>query len=128
LVIFVAVAAFLIGGPFYVQVLGHESKWLRGWRMYGGRGGDWCFVHYFRYEPDGSTVPLDRFATLSIRKGSRAWYEAREIRTRDQALLEGKELCVRLGAGARVGFSMKCGDDGVAWNVLEQDSGDVCAD
>ncbi len=125
---FACVAAFLIGGPFYIQVLGRHSRWLRGWQMYGGRGSDWCFVHYYRDTGGGSRVPLPRFATLGIRVGSPQWQGAREIRTREQALLAGKELCQHLGVGARVGFSMKCGDGGQTWNVVERDSGDVCTD
>lgn len=128
LLTFVSVAAFLVGGPFCVQVLGRETKWLRGWRMYSGRAADWCFVHYYRYEADNTKVPLRRMATLGIELDSAAWREEREIRTREQALLEGERLCRALEPGARVGFSMKCGVNERAWNVLEPDSGNVCRD
>ncbi len=128
LLTFVVVAVFLIGAPFYVQVLGRETKWLRGWRMYSGHAADWCFVHYHRYERDGTKVPLRRLAALGIEPGSSAWREEREIRTPERARIEGKRLCRALGVGIRLGFSMKCGVGERAWNVLERDSGDVCRD
>jgi hypothetical protein len=125
--LFVCVATFIVGGPFYVQVLGHHTMWLRGWQMYSATASDWCFVHYYRYAGDGARVPLVRLETLGVQSGTPGWYEERQIRTREQAESEGRRLCRRLGANAHVGFAMKCGDGKRAWQVLEEDSGDVCA-
>lgn len=125
---FLCVAAVLVGGPFYVQVLGGKTRLVRGWKMYAGRATDWCFVHYVEIGAEGERTPLSRLDTLGIHPGSHDWNEQRVLRTRDEALLEGKRLCRALGAGARVGFSMKCGDGAQGWTLVEQDSGDVCMD
>ena len=124
--LFLAIAAFLLGGPFAVQVLGKRTRWLRGWQMYGSRAGDWCFVHYHRYEGGGGRAALSRFETLGIAIGSPDWWHEREIRTIEQARSEGKRMCAELGAGTKLGFAMRCGARGRSWKVLTEDSGDVC--
>jgi hypothetical protein len=94
---FVALAAFILLGPAWVQLGPGELKWFRSWQMYSGSGVGTCDVHFVRRTPKGREVPVDHVAVLHKRT---TWTStARQRRITDKSLMgTAKRLCRQMRA------------------------------
>ena len=61
---FLVIAAFMIAGPIAEQAFGLRTAMLRSWTMFSGIGLGVIDASFAIRQPDGSLVPLDRFAML----------------------------------------------------------------
>ncbi len=96
--VFVLAAAWMIGGPFYRQVLGGSSKIPRSWVMFTGfAAGDVCDVEYRLRDGDSASV-LDRFAVLGYDDRWDAPSSVRRLPKKKNAIRLGERLCHRLEA------------------------------
>jgi hypothetical protein len=105
-----ALLAFMIGGPFYRQILGGDARIIREWVMYEDYGVDVCRVDYSRRLAGGGTERVDRFAVLGYPAGAAAPVWLWRIPSIDQAFGIGRHLCRVLGAETDLRVDVACGD------------------
>ena len=82
-VLFAALAAYILLGPFVRQVLGVESPFLPRWRMFHTLGRDLWDARYFA--PTGKEIEPPGLGVF--------------VRNADDAVALGKRLCPRAGGG-----------------------------
>lgn len=99
-VVFAAATAWMIGGPFYRQVLRGDSDVFRPWVMFSGAGLTATEVRFAEQPADGDEIPLDRYAILAPERDP----PKSLTHLKDEAAVRrvGKQLCRKLGAGADV--------------------------
>ena len=100
---FIAVAAWMLLAPAYVQVLGGEGGSVRAWRMFHKRGKGICAAVYY---DRGQRV--DRYALFEVER-AKAPAAFRRIADERSAREMGRQLCARIGAGADVRVELRCG-------------------
>jgi hypothetical protein len=97
---FVVVLAWIVGAPFYRQVLGGENAHARAWVMFRGSGLGVVDARFYERRPDGSLRSVDRYAELGqrrpVKRATRRLLGEAAVRT------VVRRLCRRLGAGADV--------------------------
>jgi hypothetical protein len=94
---FVAIAAFLLVGPAWTQVLDRESPVVPQWQMFVGYGLDVCKVRYAMVEGDAVTIPLDRYRTLGFTDRFDAPRQVWRVPSADVALGIGQRMCRKVG-------------------------------
>lgn len=124
---FVVLAAFIVLGPLYRQVLHGELRVFRSWRMFRGLGHDICDVRYFRLLPDGRAVDVDRYALLGVARPPHAPKDIRMIESAAAAEGLARQLCERLPAGERdLRMIARCGSR-AGWVAVSDGGRDFCA-
>lgn len=87
-----AIVAYLVGGPFLVQVVGVQTFVVPRWRMYTGFGTDICVVSY---TADGQ--PVDRAVALGYDDASDLPRKQRGLADFEAVHRQSRALCRRLG-------------------------------
>ena len=124
--IFVLLAAWMIGGPMYRQLLNGSSRIPRSWVMFTGYGaGEVCDVRYTLTTPEGETT-IDRFATLGHDVPHSAPKKIRRVENKKAALSLGRRLCRALDGGADVRLYARCAHKR-GWRVIAQGQENLCA-
>lgn len=105
LVVFVLIAAFMIGGPIYRQVFDGKNKIFRNWVMFSHRGSGGVDARFTQLFDDGSEVELDRIAILG--GGSTNWRKLPRntwlIRKKYGGAMEvAQRLCGHLDEGSKI--------------------------
>jgi hypothetical protein len=97
---FVLALVWIIGPPFYKQVLHGKSRHARAWVMFSGIGLNAVDARFYEQLPDGTRRELDRFEDL----GSKRPKSPRKRRLRGQRATRGiaRQLCRKLGSDADV--------------------------
>lgn len=84
-------------GPFYRQVLGEGSVWIRQWVMFRHRAvGQICKVRYAEIR-QGLETPINRFKILGYKNRFHAPSDIKRISTPKKAVEVGKRLCRAVG-------------------------------
>lgn len=96
LIIFMAIAAFMLAGPVIEQLVGTRTVFWRSWTMFSGIGIGLVDATFSSRQPDGSLMPIDRFAVLDERRNGKL----RRIETTEELTSIIAQLCASLGAGA----------------------------
>lgn len=125
-VIWLLIAAFMFGGPFYRQALGGQNKKIRRWAMYRYFGVDVCRVQYFEVRPDGSKEPIDRLGDL----GYEDWRDTprktvRRLSGPDAARRQGAQLCRKRDA-EDIRMNLYCGKKDRGWVLREKGEDNLC--
>ncbi len=97
---FVLIAGWILLSPAYVQILGRRSRFVRPWVMFRGSGVGLVDAEFYLRQPDGTLVPLDRFATLGYAGPSSAPDEVRRIRGEEGLRQATQSLAEALGTDA----------------------------
>jgi hypothetical protein len=121
---FVLALVWIVGPPFYRQILHGKNKHARAWVMFSGIGIGAVDARFYAQLPDGTRRELDRFAEL----GSKRPVSARKRRIRGEQATWGiaRQLCRKLGDGADVRVVARRGTrDG--WVVDDDGESNVCA-
>jgi hypothetical protein len=95
---FVAIAAFMIGGPVAEQVFGLRTALIRSWIMFSAPGIGMIDVTFTMRQPDGTSVSLDRFALLNEPPDG----PLKRIETRKELAEVIGRLCAAAGPGADI--------------------------
>lgn len=72
-VVFVVVAVFVVGGPFYRQVLKGRNKAFRNWVMFNGKATGFVDATFYR-ERAGEFIEVDRYEALGQPKTPKSRY------------------------------------------------------
>lgn len=115
--VFLAVCGVILGGPFYHQVLGGTSAWLRPWGMYHGNGINTVTVE-FEWHRNGTWEPFDVVPELKARLGI-APQELLRI-DNEAALAKVKLLVCHAFPHARMRFSAHQADRVEGWRTLAE--------
>jgi len=119
--VFLAILAFMVGGPLAEQVFGLRSVVLRSWTMFSGMGLGVIDASFAIRQADGAFVPLDRFATLDASPDGKL----KRIESRDELASVIKRLCMAAGQGADIRASARQATrDG--WRIVWTDSQNAC--
>ncbi len=115
--VFVAVLGVIMGGPFYRQVLGGTTAWLRPWGMYHGNGINTVTVEFERHRND-KWEPFDVVPELKARLGIAP---RKLLRIDNEAALGKLELLVcRAFPHARIRLSARQADRVEGWRILAE--------
>jgi hypothetical protein len=124
---FAVLAAFIVLGPLYRQVLHGELRAFRSWKMFQGLGDEICDVRYFRALPDGRAVDVDRYALLGVAKPPHAPKDIRRIESATAAQALARRLCERLPPDERdLRLIARCGSR-AGWLPVSDGSRNICA-
>lgn len=123
-IVFALVALWIVGGPFYRQVLGGRWEALRAWRMFHSRGIDTIEVRFERVRPDGTREPLERFAALGRSRDDTRLAERRLV-GREQLQRAVRQLCGQLGAGTDLRGHARIAVE-AGWVVVEDGDRNLC--
>jgi hypothetical protein len=124
---FAVLAAFIVLGPFYRQVLHGELRAFRPWRMFRGLGHDICDVRYSRVLPDGRAMDVDRYTLLGVARPPHAPKEIWKITNVAAAEALAQRLCERLPPTARdLRLVARCGSR-AGWLSVSDGGLNVCA-
>lgn len=124
--LFVAIAAWMLGGPIHRQVFDGDNQHLREWRMYGTRGGRVCRVLFEQQTPQG----WERVSRWEIEGFDRDPWPPADRRMLDKkrdAVRAGTRLCDRLGSDTVLRYRRRCGHVRRGWSAWEV-SEDLCGD
>jgi hypothetical protein len=125
--IFIAAAAFIIGGPLARQVLGVKSAIARPWGMYGGFARDICAVELRERRPDGSERRLDRLSLLGYARPRDAPATVRRVTSAETARQQASTVCAALGPGRDVRLHLRCAERrGSGWSGIEAGEANRC--
>lgn len=120
--LFIAIAAFIVGGPVAVQMFGVRSPLVRSWIMFSTPGLGVVDASFARLQADGSLLPLDRFAMLGATRDGKL----RRIETREELASIARRLCDVAGPAADIRIvARQATRDG--WRIVEDGSASVCA-
>lgn len=97
---FVLVLAWMIGPPFYRQILHGKNKHARAWVMFSGIGLGVVDARFYAQLPDGTRRELDRFEELGGKRPKSV--SKRRIRGQQAVWGIARQLCRRLGDEADV--------------------------
>lgn len=123
LVIFTAIAAFMICGPVAEQMFGLRSKAIRSWIMFSAPGLGMIDVSFSIGQPDGTFVPLDRFALLEEPRAG----ELKRINKRAELAAVIERICAAAGPGADIRVEARQAVRS-GWNTLHTGARNVCAE
>jgi hypothetical protein len=122
LLAFLVIAAFIIVGPFYEQVLGQSNPVFRSWRMYSTRGLGVIDAKFYAVAENGELRRIDRFALLDSRPGRKF----RRIRTRKALESTISRLCRVVGEGADIRVIARRGTR-KGWEEVDRGERNACA-
>lgn len=118
---FLAIAAFIIGGPVAEQVFGLRSVVLRSWTMFSTIGLGVIDASFAIRQADGTFVPFDRFAVLDASRGGKM----KRIESRDELASVIERLCAAAGQGADIRVrARQATRDG--WDIVYTDDRNAC--
>lgn len=115
--VFVAVFGIIMGGPFYRQVLGGTSAWLRPWGMYHGNGINTVIVEFERHR-NGTWEVFEVVPEIKARLGIAP--EKRLRINNEAALGKVKLLVCRAFPDARIRLSARQADRVEGWRTLAE--------
>lgn len=122
LVVFVAVAVFIIGGPAAIQIFGVRTTIFRSWIMFSAPGLGVIDASFARLQADGTLLPLDRFAMLDAARDSKI----RRIESRDELASIAGRLCETAGPAADIRVVARQATRS-GWRVIEEGTASVCS-
>lgn len=122
LIIFLSIAAFIVGGPVAEQFFGVRTPALRSWTMFSGIGLGIIDVTFATRQPDGSLRPLDRFETLGVRRGGKL----KRIESEEELDTVIRELCALLGPGTDLRVKARQGRRS-GWQTIRTDDKNACS-
>ena len=122
LVLYMAIAAFMVTGPVIEQGFGARTAFWRSWTMFSAIGLGVIDVSFFVRQQDGTLVPLDRFATLGGRPGGKF----KRIEDTKELTALVLQLCATLGPGADLRVTARQATR-EGWQVISTDERNVCA-
>jgi hypothetical protein len=108
IVVILAISGLLLIPPFFEQVLGLGSPWIRSWQMYHYAGTQLCWVDYSRVAMNGERIPLNRFTTLGKKDRWSAPSSIRWLRNEDDIRDVGKKMCKEIGDGTDIRVVAQC--------------------
>jgi hypothetical protein len=123
---FGAIAAWMIWGPVWGQLLDRPAHAAFEWRMFSRLGSEVCSVRYVRRADDGAEEPLDRFALLGHPNPAAAPSSVRRVRSLKDAEALGAKLCRRLGSWPDIRLYARCGTP-TGWHDLAAGESNLCA-
>lgn len=127
LVAFAVLAAVIVLGPFYRQVLHGEMRAFRSWRMFRGLGHDVCDVRYSRVMPDGRAMDVDRYTLLGVARPPHAPRDIWMIESMAAAAELAQRLCEHLPPTERdLRLAARCGSR-AGWLPASDGSRNFCA-
>lgn len=121
LLIFLAIAAFLVAGPTLEQAFGKRSSFLRSWTMFSATGLGVIDVSFATRQSDGTLVPLDRFEKLGAPRDGKL----KRIEDLNELAAIVVQLCAALGPGADLRVNARQAKRG-GWQVFIADEKNVC--
>jgi hypothetical protein len=123
-VLFLSIAAWMLSGPVYRQVIGGTNPHIREWRMYGTRAVRTCKVLFDKEGPNG----WEQVSRWEIEGFTVQRWPSRGARMLDKpkdAVAAGERLCKKLGPGTALRYRRRCGHVRRGWSDWET-SGDLC--
>ena len=118
LVMFLAIAAFILAGPVIEQFAGTRTVFWRSWTMFSGIG---IGLIDASFSVPGSLMPIDRFAALDERRNGKL----RRIETTEELTVIVQRLCAALGQGAYLRVKARQATrDG--WRVINTGEQNAC--
>lgn len=121
LMVFLAIALFILAGPMVEQVFGQRTAFWRSWTMFSGIGIGLIDASFSVRQADGSLTPIDRFATLDERRNGKL----RRIETSEELSSIIARLCASLGAGAELRVKARQATrDG--WRIIHPGEQNAC--
>lgn len=121
LIAFVAIAAFMVGGPVLEQIGGVRSPYIRSWIMFSAPGIGLVDASFTIRQADGTFAKLDRFDALGEPRNGKLRRIGREELTEVITRLcsaEGPDADIRVVARLAVRKG---------WLTLETGAQNVCA-
>jgi hypothetical protein len=97
---FALLLAWIVGGPFYRQVLGGKSRYVRAWLMFEWTGLNVEDARFYRQASNGKRIELDPWATLGEERPENP--TKRRLKKKRGVLLMAGKLCRALGNHADV--------------------------
>lgn len=122
LAVFAAIAAFMLAGPMVEQVLGAHSTFWRSWTMFSAIGLGLVDASFQTRQPDGTLLPLDRFATLDARRDRKG----RRIAGADELTALIQRLCQALGPEADLRVKARLARR-QGWQVIHTEDRNACS-
>jgi hypothetical protein len=122
--LFFAIAAYIVIGPFYRQVLDGESIVFRKWAMFSTFGMEVCDVRFTLITPTGER-PVDRFNLLGYNHRRDAPSSLRRIEGSEEVYEIGDRLCRALPANFDLRLYGRCGSR-EGWQWIEQGEANLC--
>jgi hypothetical protein len=124
--LFLVIAAWMMWGPLYRQVLGGHSPVFRQWQMYNKKGINYYEVKYY-LSREGSLIPIDRHEVLKVPKGRKGpkWFWRIESQEALRRINQG--ICDSYGGDADVRlFARQATRQG--WVPYAQGEKNVCSE
>jgi hypothetical protein len=121
LIAFIAIAAFMVGGPVAEQIGGLRSPYIRSWIMFSAPGIGLVDASFTIRQADGSFARLDRFDALGEQRDGKL----RRI-NRDELTEIITRLCAAEGPGADIRVVARLAVR-KGWRTLEAGDQNVCA-
>jgi hypothetical protein len=100
--IFLAVAGFMVAGPIYKQVLGGREPVFRQWTMFSRIGLGLADVRFSQRLPDGTRLPVNHYELLGYPDWRGAPLALRQVMGLQGVRGIAGRLCAALGPGADV--------------------------
>lgn len=110
--LFLLLAAWMLGSPFYRQVLDGENPYVREWRMYGTRAVRTCEVR-FEVQRDATWEPVSRWELEGYSYQRFPSRRQRMLDTTKAAQAAGRRLCAAVDGPLR--YRRRCGDVRDGW-------------
>lgn len=123
LALFLAIAGVMIAGPTIEQIFGARTVFWRSWKMFSAIGIGVIDASFAIRQPDGTFVPLDRFALL----GERHDGKLKRIENVDELAFIVDRLCAAAGTGAYIRVTARQATRN-GWHTLRSDPQNVCPD
>jgi hypothetical protein len=105
------VSGLLLVPPFFEQVLGLGSPWIRSWQMYHYAATQICWAEYSRVARDGQRIPLNRFTTLGHINRWNSPSDIRWLRKVDGVKKIGTQMCAAIGAETDIRVVGQCASE-----------------
>lgn len=121
---FAALAVWIVGGPFYRQVLGGEHQVFRSWKMFSGVGLEAVDARFYEIGPEGARRELDWWRLLGLPEDAKP--RRRRIHGRDATWAVARALCTKLAADADVRVVSRRGTPR-GWQADFDGSANLCA-
>lgn len=127
---FVVLAAWIVGGPIYKQLLGGKTKWVRPWVMYSGNSVGVVAARFETVDKKGRRKPLDHYelldATPPFSFDERPDKSVSMIRTKAKFQKLVDRICRKLRRRTELRAVARIGRKG-GWKPLEDGERNLCA-
>ena len=98
--VFVLILAWIVGAPFYRQILGGKNKHARPWVMFSGISVGAMDAKFYEQQADGTRRKLDRYEALGAERPKNP--RKRRLKGKHGAWGIARQLCRRLGPDADI--------------------------